>query len=216
MEEDKTQKAKTKKFPKQDIYTYWGHRFESIVMESTNGLMDSLDRRFNEPVNTWSEFELVLKSKLGNHRLIFGAEVDGVDADGRTYVELKTNRILKEDSHFQQFYQLKLITYWAQCFLAGISKVLVGFRTDLGVVKSIEYIDVNEIPRLVRGKVSWCPESMLNFGTMILDWLASIMRSLPENVVYRLNYCCTDSITLSPFGGCDPFIPEDFKDAFYY
>ena len=178
--------------------------------------LDSLERRSKRPVNTWSEFEVVLKAKLGNHRLIFGAEVDGVDSDGRTYIELKTNRILKEPAHFQSFYQQKLISYWAQCFLAGIKKVLVGFRNDLGVVKRMEYIEVEEIPRMVRGKVSWCPGSMLNFGTMVLDWLSETLRSVPENLVYRMNYSCRDSIKLFINEGCDPFLSEDFYDAFYY
>lgn len=199
------------------MYTYWGHRFEHVVMSSASG-GDTLEKRFKEPVNTWREFGVVFKSKLGSHRLIFGAEVDGLDANGNSYVELKTSRILKDQAQYASFYQNKLMSFWAQSFLAGIPKILIGFRSDRGLIKSIEYIDVNEIPRITRGKVTWCPETMLNFGILLLDWLSEQMRLLPEEEVYRLAYTGheSDEIALKRVEGCTTFIPSHFKDAFYY
>lgn len=219
IEDDKSGKAEEKKYPKQAMYTYWGHRFEHMVMDSANNADDTYLTRFNEPVNTWREFGVVFKSKLGGHRLLFGAEVDGLDSDGKSYVELKTCRILKDPAQYNTFYQQKLMSFWAQSFLAGIPKILVGFRSDRGIVRSIEYIEVNEIPRITRGKVAWCPESMLNFGTIFLDWLKAQMFELPENEVYRLSYTTTvnnEEICLTQLEGYPPFIFDDFKDAFYY
>lgn len=200
------------------MYTYWGHRFEHIVMNSTSDPNETLEKRFNEPVSTWREFGVVFKSKLGGHRLIFGAEVDGLDEDGKSFVELKTSRVLKDPAHYSTFYQQKLMTFWAQSFLAGIPKILVGFRSDRGIVKSIEYIKVDEIPRITRGKVTWCPETMLNFGIIFLDWLSEIMRRNEENSVYRISFSGEGSneIILRKLFDYPQFIPEDFKDAFYY
>lgn len=213
MEDDKSLKAQEKKYPKQAMYSYWGHRFEHMVMTGNDPTM-SLEDVFKEPVNTWKEFGIVLKGKLGQHRLIFGAEVDGLDFDGSTYVELKTSRVLKDSSSVNQFYQKKLMTFWAQSFLAGIPKILIGFRSDSGIVKSIEYIEVNEIPRITRGKVSWCPETMLNFGTVFLDWLAKQMHQLPEELVYSMS-CNGTSIELIE-SSHPPFVPKDFASAMYY
>lgn len=198
------------------MFTYWGHRFEHIVMTSSTDPGDNLDKRSREPVNTWREFGVVFKSKLGGHRLIFGAEVDGLDEDGFSYVELKTGRILKDPNHYTAFYQQKLMTFWAQSFLAGIPKILIGFRSDRGIVKSIEYIDVNEIPRITRGKVEWCPETMLNFGIMFLDWLSG---QIEEDCVSRISFGGegSDEICLRRLPADYPeFVPQDFKDAFYY
>ena len=217
MENSKESKAEEKKYPKQAMYTYWGHRFEHIIMSGTSG-HDTLETRFKESVNTWREFGVIFKSKLGGHRLIFGAEVDGLDSDGSSYVELKTSRSLKEPSQYTTFYQQKLISFWVQSFLAGIPKILVGFRSDRGIIKSIEYIDVNEIPRITRGKVTWCPETMLNFGIIFLDWLSEHMKNLPENEVYRLSFSGmeSDEILLNKLDSYSPFIPEEFEEAFYY
>lgn len=208
-----------KKNPKQITASYWGHRFEHMIMSSCAASTDTpqtLEERFVEPVNTWREFGIVLKCKLGGHRLIFGAEVDGLDETGTKYIELKTSRVLQDPTHYNTFYKHKLMTFWAQSFLAGIDKILLGFRSDRGVVKSIEYIDVNEIPRITRGKVTWCPESMLNFGTIFLDWLSGIMKGLPEDTVYRLAFNNGSTINLSELPDLEPFVPESFKTAFYY
>ena len=180
--------------------------------------IDTLEKRFKEPVNTWREFGAIFKSKLGSHRLIFGAEVDGLDEDGSSYVELKTSRILKDSTQFTTFYQQKLMTFWVQSFLAGIPKILVGFRSDRGIVKSIEYIEVNEITRITRGKVTWCPETMLNFGIIFLDWLRERMWESEENCVFRISFNgenCNE-IVLSKLRDHPEFIPKEFKDAFYY
>lgn len=201
------------------MYTYWGHRFEHIVMSSyPSDPSDTLEKRFKEPVNTWREFGAVFKSKLGGHRLIFGAEVDGLDEDGNSYIELKTSRVLKDSTQYNTFYQQKLMTFWAQSFLAGIPKILVGFRSDRGIVKSIEYIDVNEIPRITRGKVTWCPETMLNFGIIFLDWLKEQMHQVEEGCVFNISFNGEDcgEITFNRLIDYPEFVPKDFKDAFYY
>lgn len=187
------------------------------MSSASNDPEDNLENRFKEPVNTWREFGVVFKSKLGGHRLIFGAEVDGLDTNSASYVELKTCRLLKDQSQYSSFYQNKLMSFWAQSFLAGIPKILIGFRSDRGMVKSIEYIEVNEIPRITRGKVTWCPETMLNFGILFLDWLSSQMKQVPEDEVFRLSFVSdSEEIKLKKLEGYPSFVSSEFKEAFYY
>jgi RAT1-interacting protein len=65
---------------------YWGYSFENLATfsEEDGGSIDA---------NV--EFCSVIKTKLGAHRIVMGAEMDCCDAtdDGRRlYVELKTSR----------------------------------------------------------------------------------------------------------------------------
>jgi len=67
---------------------YWGYSFENLATENS----------FNEDgggIDANVEYCSVIKTKLGAHRIIMGAEMDCCDAtdDGRRfYVELKTSR----------------------------------------------------------------------------------------------------------------------------
>lgn len=67
---------------------YWGYSFENLATENS----------FSEDgggIDANVEFCSVIKTKLGAHRIIMGAEMDCCDAtdDGRRfYVELKTSR----------------------------------------------------------------------------------------------------------------------------
>lgn len=175
----------------------------------------TLNERFHEPVNTWSEFSVVLKSKLGRHRLLFSAEVDGVDEDGKTYVEVKTAAHIARPEQKLRFYESKLITFWAQSFLAGINKLIIGYRTPKGLIRHIEPMQVSSIPGMVRGRVSWCPQSMLNFLNLVFDWLAEVMPSKPENEVFQMCFVDGEQIELKPRPEYPCFVPGHFADASY-
>jgi RAT1-interacting protein len=65
---------------------YWGYSFESLATENGED---------GRGIDANVEFCSVIKTKLGAHRIIMGAEMDCCDAtdDGRRfYVELKTSR----------------------------------------------------------------------------------------------------------------------------
>lgn len=194
--------------------TYWGHRFESMVLCPIDS-DPSLKERYDEPVNTWAEFSILVKTKLGKHRLLFAAEVDGVDERGDAYIECKTTAAITDHHSEQRFFQNKLISYWAQSFVAGVDKLLIGYRTPNGIIKSVNYMRVSDIPRMVRGRVSWCPESMLNFLNMTLDWLAQVMPSKPDDFVFQMVYCGEGQIQLIPKSNYPVFVPADFEEASY-
>jgi len=69
---------------------YWGFAFENLAAENSRE-MDGDGKGIDANV----EFCSIIKTKLGAHRIIMGAEMDCCDStdDGRKfYVELKTSR----------------------------------------------------------------------------------------------------------------------------
>jgi RAT1-interacting protein len=159
--------------PKSKLHTYWGHKFENLCLVDHRlpaELVPPLSVRREESVNTNEEFGIVLKIRLGSHRFVIGAEVDGIDEQTNEYIELKTSKT--PSSQFdERFFKEKLMKYWLQSYLAGIPKVLVGFRDKKGFVRSLEYYKVSEMPRLVRGHVRWDPNAILLMGDQFFTWL---------------------------------------------
>ena len=46
--------------------------------------------------------------------------------------------------------RFKLLKWWAQSFLLGISKIVCGFRDDAGVVRQIREFQTLELPKQCR------------------------------------------------------------------
>lgn len=70
---------------------YWGYAFESLATEDSGSIGADGLRHIDANV----EYCSVIKTKLGAHRIIMGAEMDCCDStdDGRRfYIELKTSR----------------------------------------------------------------------------------------------------------------------------
>ncbi|XP_039801136.1 NAD-capped RNA hydrolase DXO1-like isoform X2 [Panicum virgatum] len=129
---------------------YWGYSFENLATENS----------FSEDgggIDANVEYCSVIKTKLGAHRIIMGAEMDCCDAtdDGRRfYVELKTSREL--EYHTVEAYEKeKLLRFWIQSFLAGVPYVVVGFRNDAGILVRTERLRTKDITQKVKAKNYW-------------------------------------------------------------
>ncbi|KAF0922908.1 hypothetical protein E2562_002153 [Oryza meyeriana var. granulata] len=139
--------------PKSEIESrrcYWGYSFENLATENS---IDEDGRGIDANV----EFCSVIKTKLGAHRIIMGAEMDCCDAtdDGRRfYVELKTSRELEYHT-VEAFEKEKLLRFWIQSFLAGVPYVVVGFRNDAGVLIRTERLRTKDITQKVKAKNYW-------------------------------------------------------------
>lgn len=75
------------------------------------------------PVNENEKYFAVFKGKLGPHRLLFGAEMDGVHPDPtppKRYVELKTSRIITDEK--QEWIFRRLVTF-IMAFILIFSKI---------------------------------------------------------------------------------------------
>lgn len=80
---------------------YWGYAFEAMATER-NTADDDQGFVETECVDANVEFCALIKTKLGPHRIIMGAEMDCYDAtrDGkRHFIELKTSREVRFSLH---------------------------------------------------------------------------------------------------------------------
>lgn len=108
------------------------------------------------PVNEAEEFGCVLESSLDGTRLLYGAEMDGVDEEEDVdldtvdlnkvrFVELKVNRRPQNPQQQRNMYKFKVRNWWAQCFLGGVEQVQVGVRNDAGIVDEIYNTSLKEL-----------------------------------------------------------------------
>jgi RAT1-interacting protein len=110
---------------------YWGYSFERFATEAPSSRTPngaSKSQRIVVDANV--EFCAVVKTKLGPHRIIMGAEMDCYDSapDGKkVFIELKTSRELDART-VDRFERDKLLKFWIQSFLAGVKHIIVGFR----------------------------------------------------------------------------------------
>jgi RAT1-interacting protein len=169
-------------------FMYGGFKFEELCMASINGDPSSMSQRAEQIVNNNSEFDVVLTSSLGGHKLLIGAEVDGLDEIGDKYIELKTTRVVRSENMRTTLEEKKMLKWWTQSFLGGIPTILVGYRNDRGWVERLERLDVGQIPRRLRGRVRWDPQLLLAHGDLILTWLKQMVMSQEQHSTFTLSF----------------------------
>ncbi len=89
------------------------------------------------------------------------------------WVELKTAEEIKDDRDTLKF-ERKLLKFWIQSFLLGVPKIIVGFRSRDGILKSVQEIETKSIPGNVKrqGKRSWDGNVCINFTAVFLDCMS--------------------------------------------
>ena len=77
-------------------------------------------------------------------------------------------------------YERKLLKFWIQSFLLGVPKIIVGFRSQNGILQRLEELETKNIPGNVKrqGKGSWDGNLCINFTAAFLDCEDSIARNL--------------------------------------
>ena len=85
------------------------------------------------------------------------------------YIELKTSQLPQSEFDEVKF-ERKLCRMWAQSFLLGVPKLLVGFRSKQGILMSTSEMKVREIPSMVkRRRQTWD-------GNLAIKFLEHILR----------------------------------------
>ncbi|XP_054819355.1 NAD-capped RNA hydrolase DXO1 isoform X1 [Prosopis cineraria] len=162
---------------------YWGYCFESLATEDPR----RSDGEGIHHVDANVEYCSVIKTKLGAHRILMGAEMDCCDStdDGRRfYVELKTSREL--DYHTEEKHEReKLLKFWIQSFLAGVPYIVIGFRDDSGRLVRTERLRTKEITQRIKMKNYWQGGVCLAFADEVLCWLYGTVK---ENEDYILQF----------------------------
>lgn len=77
-------------------------------------------------------------------------------------------------------YERKLLKYWIQSFLLGVPKIVVGFRSQNGILQRLEELETKSIPMIVKreGKGTWDGNLCINFTAAFLDCEAFTARAL--------------------------------------
>ena len=90
--------------------------------------------------------------------------------DPINWVELKTSAEIESDKDVTK-YERKLLKTWAQSFLLGVPKVVVGFRSKTGILLRLEELETKRIPGLVskQGHSTWDGNLCINFTASFLD-----------------------------------------------
>lgn len=100
----------------------------------------------------------MFSTTLNGQRIIYGAEMDGIECDECLnlneadlnqckFVELKVK--LREQNHRQKqnYHRFKLRNWWCQSFLVNIKKIIVGTRTSDGIVNELSTVNLRDIPK---------------------------------------------------------------------
>ncbi|KAI0706931.1 RAI1-domain-containing protein [Cerioporus squamosus] len=198
--------------PRHRQQTYYGYSFESWCTSSKPGIPERIEGHpigWGGDVDTNVQWCSVVKTKLGDNRLVVGGEVDCVRGDykGRTdaLVELKTSMSIRGPEDEARF-EKKLLKFYMQSFLLGVPEIVVGFRTPAGRLTTTQVFKTIEIPRLVRGKPgAWDPQICLSWGQHFLSTLKSVLTSQTTSGdsastprVWRVSLKPRDGVTIIP------------------
>ncbi|KAI0122881.1 RAI1 like PD-XK nuclease-domain-containing protein [Xylariales sp. AK1849] len=165
-----------------DNMAYWGYKFETLSTLPTTWAetsRDYIENRNNEVVSNKAQYCSVVRTGIGKTIICIGGEVDAVwdskpMAKGMpiNWVELKTSAEIRDDRGMQNF-ERKLMKFWIQSFLLGVPKIIVGFRSQQGILTKIEEIKTESIPATAaqRGVKSWNANMCINFASGFLEWL---------------------------------------------
>ncbi|KAK4179864.1 RAI1 like PD-XK nuclease-domain-containing protein [Triangularia setosa] len=180
---------------------FWGYKFETLATiprpwgETSR---EEIENRDGEVVNNKEQYCSVVRSEIGGKVLCLGGEVDAIwDCKPKTpgakidWVELKTSKVIQ--SGRDQFnFNRKLMKFWAQSFLLGVPRIIVGFRDRDGMLVNIEEYSTQKIDEQVRresssGKWTWRPWVCVNFASEVLDWIQQTIRADPQQTgVWRI------------------------------
>jgi RAT1-interacting protein len=212
-----------------------GYKFEEIsTLEKTwdESTRDEIERRNENVVDNIQQYCSVVKTQLGSSTLIIGGEVDclwGIslprlrlancldykpEPPGNPvthYLELKTTRELVTPRQIETFETQKLLKFWAQSFLLGVPRIIVGFRSQHNTLSSIVMLETVKIPGQVSnsGENVWDGTVCINFVAKFLEFLK---KTITEDGVFGIRFVKGgDTIEVSPKEGESFLTPEYIK-----
>ncbi|KAK6462581.1 RAI1 like PD-XK nuclease-domain-containing protein [Scheffersomyces coipomensis] len=187
-----------------------GYKFETISTlpkHWSDCSRQLIERRNKKIVNNFEQYLSVIRTGIGNIKMILVGEVDGlwdykplVHQDGSPldhYIELKTSKVIENNGQIVNF-EKKLFKTWGQCFLMGVKKIIYGLRDDKFVLRTVEIYDTNEVPLLIKnnpltnGNNGGNESNKINC-TSALKWYGAVLEWINEQVIdedtaYRLSY----------------------------
>jgi RAT1-interacting protein len=96
------------------------------------------------------------------------------------WVELKTAEEIKNERDDKKF-ERKLLKFWAQSFLLGVPKIIVGFRSPTGILTNVQELETQKLPSMVKARnASWNGNVCINFAAEFLSCMPTF-RYLTNN-----------------------------------
>jgi len=158
-------------------FMYFGYKFEEIC---TRPAEDGTARRV-DPAECFCK---IFKTAVGDIKLFAGAEMDCFEEENKTEVELKVTRHMNGKQRLvRNFERFKLLKFWAQSFLAGVPKILIGFRDDEGIVSKVQSLETLKIPKTGNCAQFWNHKTCINFLGEILRLLIRIVPDETKDTV---------------------------------
>ncbi|KAF2638959.1 RAI1-domain-containing protein [Massarina eburnea CBS 473.64] len=183
--------------PDHKMMTYWGYKFEVLSLLPTpppDTPREVIDARIAAPVSNHAQHCSIVRTSFGPHSLLLGGEVDGLSGPKPPptsdapipWIELKTSEELPPNPTHRDIikFERKLLKFWAQSFLLGVPKVVVGWRSKMGILRGVQDIETGKIPGMVRrGTGCWDGNVCINFAAAFLGWLKE---NVGDDGVYRV------------------------------
>lgn len=189
--------------PDHKMMTYWGYKFETLALLPTppsETPQSVIDARPRAPVSNYAQHCSIVRTSFGPHTLLLGGEVDGLSAPKPApsssssdpsppipWIELKTAEALPPRPAHRDLlkFERKLLKFWAQSFLLGVPRVIIGWRDKMGILTGVQELETASIPGMVRrGTGCWDGNVCINFAAGFLGWLRGVVRE--EGAVYRV------------------------------
>ncbi|GAB7360091.1 hypothetical protein MBLNU230_g7855t1 [Neophaeotheca triangularis] len=206
----------------QEEMQFWGYKFEtlsSLPRPWAHRSRDEIENRHQEQVSNYAQFCSVVRTGIGSSSLAIGGEIDAIegvrpDDDGQhsSWVEFKTSKVVATPKD-EINYERKLLSYWAQSFLLGVPKIVVGFRDDNGNLMASEELETQKLPGLVKNRMShsWDGNICLEFSAELLAFLKTTI--VGEGVWRIKRNKGTGNVEVSQVeaSGTGDILSEDFK-----
>lgn len=121
---------------------------------------------------------MVFKGEFAGYRFIYNAEIDGIDPNHSktdklndlSFVEAKLRPVGKS-----------VPTVWAQSYLSGVDKVVLGWKDDKSIVKSIDLLETSKI----RPKNA---DKALTLLVEVMEHIKTLMSSVTDpNHIYHVH-----------------------------
>lgn len=179
-------------------FCYGGYRFEEYISEpAVESSIVSSDLQIPQPRDPQyhNEYSCVVRSRLGPTSLVYAAEMDclskhlspGEEPLPKHFVEIKTTRTITNRRQWDYLCQYKMVKWWAQCYLIGIPKVIVGYRDNDMVVRDIQPFSVSELPKICN--TYWHTDVCIDFLNRFLQFVQETLKEEDNpKVVYEFSW----------------------------